>query len=376
MNPTLRIFYYMPFKPLGHPNPSGDLIIGSDLFRYLRRCGHQITLASKLRARWFYWKPWMWLRLLREAARILRQLRRVRPDIWLTYHSYYKAPDALGALCTLFRPTPYFIFQGVYSTKRRRHWKTRPGFLINRWALGRAVAVFTNKRRDEINLRRLLPADRVHYIAPGVDTALFRQDAAAREKLRREWGVKDTPVILTAAMFRPGVKTEGLEKTILACQALHRQGMIFRLVVCGEGASGPHLRALARRSLGANAVFTGKIPREAMYRVYSAADLFVFPGIHEGLGMVYLEAQACGLPVVAFDRWGASELVRNGQTGLLCSSTRPQALQEALAPLIRDGRLRRRLGSAAQEHVRAHHDQSRNHRRFERRLRTLAACNA
>ena len=370
----MRIYYYMPFKPLGHPNPSGDLIIGSGLFAYLRRCGHQVTLASRLRARWLYWKPWLWLRLLAEAARIVRQLRRAPPDIWLTYHSYYKAPDALGALCTLFCPTPYFIFQGVYSTKRRRHWKTGPGFLINRWVLSRAAAVFTNKRRDEINLRRVLAPDRVHYIAPGVDTARFRHDADARQQLRRAWSCQDLPVILTVAMFRPGVKTEGLQQTILACQALRRKGRLFRLVVCGEGASGPHLRALARRCLGDGALFPGKIPREEMYRYYSAADIFVFPGIREGLGMVYLEAQACGLPVVAFDRWGASELVRDGHTGLLCSAVRPQALLEALEPLIQDDGLRRRLGAAARRHVCAHHDQDRNHRYFERLLRTTAGC--
>ena len=367
---TLRIFYYMPLKPLGHRNPSGDLIIGSSLFTFLRRSGHCVTPASRLRARWFYWKPWLWLHLLAEAVKLVRQLRLTPPDLWLTYHSYYKAPDALGALCTLIRPTPYIIFQGVYSTKRKRHWKTRPGFVINRWVLGRAAAVFTNKHRDQINLKRLLPANRVHYIAPGVDTALFRPDAHARRILRREWGCDDTPVILTAAMFRPGVKTEGLQKTIHACQALQRKGLVFRLVVCGDGASGSHLRALARRELGAGAFFAGRIPREEMYRFYSAADIFAFPGIQEGLGMVYLEAQACGLPVVAFDRWGASEVVDDGRTGLLCSAVRPHAFQKALERLIQDGDLRRRLGAAAKQHVHAYHDQDRNYRRFESLLRT------
>ncbi|MDJ0888910.1 MAG: glycosyltransferase family 4 protein [Desulfobacterales bacterium] len=370
----MRIVFYMPFKPLGHRNPSGDLIIGSGLFTHLRQSGHRITLASRLRVRWLYWKPWLWLRLLSEAAQIVRQLRLAPPDLWLTYHSYYKAPDALGALCTFFRPIPYFIFQGVYSTKRRRHWKTRPGFLINRWVLGRAAAVFTNKRRDEINLKRLLPDDRVHYIAPGVDTALFRHDAEARAKLRREWGVSETPVILTAAMLRPGVKTEGLELTIRACQAIRRSGLAFRLVVCGEGASGPHLRALARRSLGDDACFAGKIPREEMYRFYSAADIFAFPGIQEGLGMVYLEAQACGLPVVAFDRWGASEVVKDGQTGLLCSAARPHTFGDALERLIQDDDLRRGLGAAAKHHVRTDHDLDRNLGRFERQLKTMVGC--
>ncbi len=367
----MRIFYYMPFKPLGHPNPSGDLVIGSGLYTFLRQCGHRITLASRLRFRWFYWKPWLWPRFLFETVRLLHQLRRSPPDLWLTYHSYYKAPDILGAVCTLLHPMPYFIFQGVYSTKRRRHWKTRPGFLLNRWVLARANAVFTNKHRDEINLKRLLPDNRVHYIAPGIDTALFQHDPAAREMLRRKWGCGDVPVILAAAMFRPGVKTEGLKQTIYACHGLRRQGRRFRLVICGEGATGPQLRALARHCLGDRVTFTGKVARKQMYRLYSAADIFAFPGIQEGLGMVYLEAQACGLPVVAFSRWGASEVVLDGQTGLLCSPERPDAYQKALARLIQDRHLRRRMGSAALAHVRAHHSQDLCHQRFEQLLKQM-----
>ncbi len=358
----------MPFKPLGHPNPSGDLTIGSGLFAFLRQCGHRVTLASRLRFRWFYWKPWLWPRFLFETVRLLYQLRQVPPDLWLTYHSYYKAPDILGAVCTLFHPVPYFVFQGVYSTKRRRHWKTRPGFLLNRWVLSRSDAVFTNKHRDEINLKRLLPAHRVHYIAPGIDTALFRPDPAAREMLRREWGCGDAPVILAAAMFRPGVKTEGIKQTIYACQGLLRQKRRFRLVICGEGITGPQLRALAHHCLDDYVLFTGKIERGEMYRLYSAADIFSFPGIREGLGMVYLEAQACGLPVVAFSRWGASEVVRDGQTGLLCSPDRPETYAEALDRLIQYPDLRRRLGRAAHAHVRAHHDQELNHQRWEQLL--------
>jgi hypothetical protein len=48
----LRIAFYMPFKPLGHPNPSGDLVIGTDLFLFLRGCGHDVRLISRLRTRW------------------------------------------------------------------------------------------------------------------------------------------------------------------------------------------------------------------------------------------------------------------------------------------------------------------------------------
>ena len=59
----VRICFYMPFKPLGHLHPSGDLIIGTELFQFLQRRGHDVRLVSRLRTRWIYWKPWQWLRL-------------------------------------------------------------------------------------------------------------------------------------------------------------------------------------------------------------------------------------------------------------------------------------------------------------------------
>ncbi len=367
----MRIAYYMPFKPLGHPNPSGDLTIGSGIFMFMRRRGHRIRLASRLRLRWFYWKPLLWMRLLFESAKVWNRMRIDRPDLWLTYHSYYKAPDVLGALCSFFSPLPYFIFQGVYATKRKRHWKTRPGFILNRWVLGRARSVFTNKRIDEVNLKRLLPATRVQYVAPGVDTCLFRDDPAARRRLRGDWRCGQDAVILTAAMFRPGVKTEGLEIIIQACYGLRRKGRPFRLVICGAGASQAHLHRLAHQRLGSRVLFTGRVERDQMNCIYSAADIFAFPGIREGLGMVYLEAQACGLPVVAFSRWGAAEVVVDGRTGLLSSPAQPESLQENLDRLIQDCDLRRAMGAAAQAHVRTHHDQTRNYQRFEKLLRQL-----
>jgi glycosyltransferase involved in cell wall biosynthesis len=369
---TLRVMFYMPFKPLGHPNPSGDLVIGSSLYTFLHQNGHCVRLASRLRLRWFYWKPNLWLRLLWESAKVLKDLRRNAPDLWLTYHSYYKAPDVLGALCTLIRPLPYVIFQGVYATKRRRHWKTWPGFRLNRWALSRTRTVFTNKHVDEINLKRLLPADRIQYIPPGIDTVLFQRDPAARLALRATWDCGPDPVILTAAMFRPGVKTEGLEIIIQACGCLKQKGYAFHLVICGEGATGAHLRKLAcQQRLGDRITFTGKIGRQQMNRFYSAADVFAFPGIQEGLGLVYLEAQACGLPVVAYNRWGAAEVVRDGLTGLLCSPEAPGALEEALACLVQNSERRRQMGAAAQRHVRTHHNQTLNLQRFESLLKQL-----
>ena len=369
----MRILYYMPFKPLGHPHPSGDLVIGTELLEFLRRRGHDIRLVSRLRTRWIYWKPWQWCRMPLEINRARRVVERFRPHVWLTYHSYYKAPDLLGALCAPPGGLPYAVFQGVYATKHRRHIKTKAGFYLNRYALRRASIVFTNKRRDEINLQRLIPRDRLHYIAPGIRLDRFQTTARETRPAWLQGKPTDTPVILTAAMFRPGVKTAGVARVIRACGSAVRKGHRLRLVICGDGVQKPYLERLAiEERLEKRVHFTGQVARGQMPRVYHHADVFAFPGIQEGLGMVYLEAQAAGLPVVACSGWGASEAVRHNRTGLLSDPDDEGQFARNLVRLISDAALRRDMGAAAARHVARHHDLEKNYLALETRLKGLS----
>ncbi len=110
-----------------------------------------------------------------------------------------------------------------------------------------------------------------------------------------------------------------------------------------------------------------------MYRFYSAGDIFAFPGIRETLGMVYLEAQACGLPVVAFDNGGIAEVVRSGITGFLTPLFDQQAFTDAMARILDNAALRRQMGDAAVRHVRTSHDIRRNYRRIETVIRQVLA---
>ena len=88
-------------------------------------------------------------------------------------------------------------------------------------------------------------------------------------------------------------------------------------------AAGSNLKNKRLSFLPNRALFLGKIPRPELYQYYSAADIFAFPGIEESLGMVYLEAQSCNLPVVAYQDWGGREAVVHGQTGLLSPAAHP-----------------------------------------------------
>jgi glycosyltransferase involved in cell wall biosynthesis len=360
----MKICYYTPFKPLSHAHPSGDWVTATGIFSYLKNQGHQVIPASDLRCRWIYWKPWIWPQLRQETRRVVRQNFGRSVDLWLTYHSYYKAPDLLGAAAAKQMGIPYVIFQGIYSTKRRRAWKTRPGFYLNRRSLCAARHIFTNKKLDLFNLKRLIPENKISYIAPGLIPDDFTFDAGARVEIRRRLNLSDEPVVFSTAMFRPDVKTEGLAWVIRSCGELYRRGNPLWLVIAGDGKEKDKLKQLAKAHLPQRVRFVGHIARDEMYRYYSAGDLFVFPGIRESLGMVFLEAQACGLPVVAFDNAGVPEAVKDGVTGLLVPAFDANAFEEAIARLLNDSELRRNMGQAGKAHIRQNHDLNRNYQKM------------
>jgi glycosyltransferase involved in cell wall biosynthesis len=266
---------------------------------------------------------------------------------------------------------PYVIFQGIYSTKRRRDWKTRPGFYLNKNSLGAARHVFTNKKVDLLNIKRLIPENRITYIAPGLIPDDFCFDAEARADLRRMLDVGDAPLVFTAAMFRPDVKTEGLTWVIRACGELYRRGNPLWLIIAGDGKEKHNLQKLAGEHLPHRARFVGKVPRNEMYRFYSASDVFVFPGIRESLGMVFLEAQSCGLPVVAFENAGVPEAVQNGNTGFLVPMYAMEDFVQAIERLVTNKDLRRRMGEQARTYVRKYHDLDKNYRKLELMLQKI-----
>lgn len=365
----MNIRFYAPFKPLGHHLPSGDLVIAAGLYRYLENQGHHLQVASNLRTRWIYWKPWRAAAVWSERRKIAAATAPPAANLWLTYHSYYKGPDLLGPYAAGRLAIPYVIFQGAYATKWRKNWRTRAGFYLNRRALLAADHVFANKRVDYHNLQRLLPAERVSYVAPGIRPGKFAFSAAGRRALRRSWNADAEPVIISAAMFRKGVKTESLTWVIRVCGMLRQMGRVFRLVIIGDGPEKHNLEKLAAEQLpDGRTIFAGKVPRDQMYRYYSAGDLFVFPGIGESLGMVYLEAQSCGLPVVAFDGAGVPEVVRRDVSGRLLPPGDLPAYAAAVDRLLGSGEERRQMGRAAAAYVRQAHDLRQNYRAVEDKL--------
>ena len=367
----MKIAFYAPFKPLGHDRPSGDLAIAGSLYRYFSEHGHDIQIISRLRTRWIFQKPWLWPLIIREYKRSCCQVIKNKPDIWLTYHTYYKAPDILGPMVSKKTSIPYVIFQGIYSTKRRRHLTTLPGYILNKTALCSAAHTFTNRQDDLVNLKRLLLSENLSYSAPGIFPDDFTFDPDARTKLRQDWGVGNDPVVLSAAMFRPDVKTQGLEWLIQSCGRLFRKGINFHLIIAGDGKERKKLENTALEYCQGKVKFVGKIPREKMYRFYSAGDIFAFPGIRESLGMVFLESQSCSLPVIAFDNGGIPEVVKKGDTGFLVPLFDVGEFDKYLYKLIVDRKLCLDMGRKAGEYVRKYHDLNHNYKKVEIMLQKI-----
>jgi len=368
----MRICFYAPFKPLGHPHPSGDLIIATGLYDFLISQGHQLLIASSLRSRWIYLKPWRYFEIYKEYRNTAKRIREFSPDLWLSYHCYYKAPDLLGpSLCKKF-DIPYTIFQGIYSTKQRRKLKGKIGFYLNRHSLLQAVQHFSNRKVDLKNLQRIIPAKQLAYIKPGIFPESFSFDQDARLEMREKWQIQNEPVILTAAMFRPDVKTQGLTWMIKALAQLAVPDIPFKLIIAGDGSERETLTQLADQYLPGRVIFTGQIARKQMYRFYSGGDLFVFPGIRESLGMVYLEAQSCGLPVIAFENGGIPEVVQQGKTAFLPPPFDTDSFCTKVKQLLQDTQQRTTMGQSAAKFIRQEHDLHFNYLQFEKILKRHA----
>ncbi|HQN19452.1 MAG TPA: hypothetical protein PKV86_09945, partial [Syntrophobacteraceae bacterium] len=207
----MRIAFFCPNKPLSHAHPSGDLTIARDLQHALEDLGHQCREIVPFRTRWFWKSGKGWLRAFSTLPGAFNKTLNFQPDLWLTYHSYYKSPDIFGPVICRLLNVPYVLFQPMYSTRRRKASQSRIGFYLNRLALKTASGAFTNNLNDIEALRRTLPPEKIFYLPSGIVPEEFCKDVTAGSRVRKQYGIpQGAPVVMTAARFRPGVKCESL----------------------------------------------------------------------------------------------------------------------------------------------------------------------
>jgi glycosyltransferase involved in cell wall biosynthesis len=362
--PPVKIAFYCPLKPMSSPVLSGDREIARGLHSFLVSRGASVFVLSEFHAWHFYQRPAGWLVWLRDLFRAYRKARREDPDLFFTYHLYYHAPDPIGFLLAWWFGKPHFIFEGRYSRRPSagwlRHW---PGVLLTRGALSRAEGIFAITTVDYDGLRKWFPEQKLWNFPPSIDLALFsRGDSEARVATRAALGAADGDVlIMTVAMLREGHKTEGVLFLLRCLGRLAQEGHAFRWVHIGDGECRAKVEEEARRILGNRATLLGSQELAAVARLLQAGDIFAFPGLHEAFGLAYVEAQAAGLPVVAFRNNGIPDAVDDGGSAFLTPVLDENAYTEALRRLLVDPGLRAQMSLRAIAFAREKFDRASNY---------------
>ncbi|PWR12847.1 alpha-(1-2)-phosphatidylinositol mannosyltransferase [Micromonospora sicca] len=236
-------------------------------------------------------------------------------------------------------------------------WAALPGARAALRRIGRGVDVTTYLGEyTRVRLARVLDGvTELRRLAPGVDVDTYHPSVDG-EPVRIRLGLADRPVVVCVSRLVP---RKGQDMLIRAMPEIRRRVPDAALLIVGGGPYRAALEKLARHAgVERDVVFTGSVPSAELPAHYAAGDVYAMPcrtrnrGLDvEGLGIVYLEASATGLPVVAGDSGGAPDAVREGETGYVVRGRDVAQLADRVATLLADRDLARQLGAAGRAWV-------------------------
>jgi glycosyltransferase involved in cell wall biosynthesis len=297
--------------------------------------------------------PW---RIVRELA-ALSALKRHSPAVTISGIWY---PEGLLAVIAGRRPRIILAhgreILAPPSWLRRRIWP-----LLLRHVLSSADLVLANGAFTAGLVKRAAPQATVEYVPLGVDTRRFCP--GDRERSRRTWGAANgARVLLTVARLKDHKAHESVLRALSSLPPDVRRRITWW--VAGRGPEARRLE-LEARALGVSerVRFLGFVPEARLVELYRAADAFVLCPPHslatravEGFGIALLEAQACGVPVIATRSGGIVEAVCDGQGGFLLEPGNLQALRAVLERFVLEPEIFRAQGERGRQRMLQHHD--------------------
>jgi len=359
----VKIAFYAPLKPVDHPIPSGDRQLGEALLKALRIRGHDTFIASRFRSFEGRGDGRRQARLAevgkRLGDRLVRRLSRAerRPDVWFTYHLYHKAPDWLGPNVSRALDIPYVVAEASVAPKQR-YGKWALGYQESRNAIASAAATIFFNPVDFAGVRTLRgPARHDEYVPPFLDLSALGATSSTRET--EHAGTKRRLRLITVAMMRPGAKLASyrlLADALGRISPANRERMPdWELAVVGDGTARGEVEA-AFAQVASHIRFVGFQPPGEVAAWLRSSDLYVWPAIDEAFGMAFIEAQACGLPVIAGNGAGVASVVAANRSGLLARLGDPAAFAQAIETLMTDGARRRQMAAEAMNYASSQHD--------------------
>ena len=248
---------------------------------------------------------------------------------------------------------PYVVAEAAIAAKQARGpWAA--GYAAARAAVARADALIQLNGDDCAGLVEIVPSpERIKPLAPFIDTRAYAGARRQREPLAARYGLdSQLPWLLTVAMMRDGAKLASYRVLADALQRL--RDLDWQLLVVGDGPARAEVEASLAALPSGRVRRLGALKPQALPPIYAAADLYLWPALHEAFGMAFLEAQAAGLPVVAGRERGVPELIRDGETGLLPSPGDGAAFAAAVRALLEDEPRRAGMARRARERAAKH----------------------
>ncbi|WP_170327014.1 glycosyltransferase family 4 protein [Ruegeria arenilitoris] len=335
-----RVAFYTPMKAPDSPVPSGDREMARNLMQAIGAQGDAVELASHLRIYDKTGNAQMQATLRAEAETEVQRLINDLPSdtaLWVTYHNYYKAPDLLGPYVCKARNIPYVQLESTRATSRLNGpWA---GFAeAAHDACDAAQVIFYHTANDLITLEReRYEEQRLVELPPFLPMSDLPPASTC-----------DGPM-LAVGMMRHGDK---LASYTLLAQTLALLPGNWTLNIAGDGPARSEVEALMA-PFGPKVRFLGQCDRDTLQALYTEASVLVWPGVNEAYGMIYLEAQASGVPVVAQDRPGVRDVLASSYYPI--EEDGPEGLATRLRDLLDDRKLRLSLGSEARVQMAKRH---------------------
>jgi glycosyltransferase involved in cell wall biosynthesis len=280
--------------------------------------------SSALKFHYLQTKP-ATLGRIRLAVALLSYLLRRRPA--RVFCGHIKLAPLVQTLCQPLG-IPYTVL-----TYGKEVWSPLPS--APRKALQQADQVWTISRysRDCACDANQLDPKRFQMLSCAVDGDLFTPGPKS-EALLKKYGLGDATVLMTVARLWSGDIYKGVDVTIRALPAIAQAFPSVKYLVIGRGDDQPRLAKLAQDlDIADRVVFAGFVATEDLAEHYRLADAYIMPS-QEGFGIVYLEAMACGVPVLSGDADGSADPLQDGQLGWRVPHRDPEAVAKACMEIL------------------------------------------
>lgn len=271
-------------------------------------------------------------------------------------HTHYYPMVIAGSLANEKFGTPHvFTYHGItdphfFRSKTRKLKRVKEAHALDT-AFNGISTVITPTRYLAQDFTARFGAKQTCVIPNGVDLGRFSPSASGK-RIREKFGLENTPLILYLGRITPhkGVTTlcEVMDQVVNAVPNA-------KLLVAGKDETGFFSKQIQNHR-PPYLVYAGFVPESEIVDYYSACDVYCSASLWEGFGMTFIEAMACGKPVVGFQTCAIPEVVKDGEVGRLVKERDVNEMADVLVELLTDPETRRTMGRAARKYVEDRYD--------------------